>query len=177
MIPVVLHAPTTPDVAPAFHDGPLYVWTGPWEVDALRLGAAWYERFLLLKDSSVILQEEFWTEIERYDTAFLFARPSCYMGIYRAADLDEPLSRIKVENKEDSVWWESRLQHELNYPVVWPSVRDSTAKRIEDVDGKPELVIGNEFIEKFKGTARCPRCSKVPERTGLCQHYLRRFGR
>lgn len=146
------------------------------EPNALRVGVRMFKRFLYLKESSRILDPLFWKVIDRTPAgAFLFSRPSCYMAVYDSQGLSTILDQIPRNlDKEGSIWWEWNLQGLLDYRVIYPDVTDKTAKRIELVDGEPELVIGNDLIEKYKGTARCPRCSHL-KGTGLCSHYLTRF--
>lgn len=145
---------------------------GAYEPDELR--AVDHDRFLFLKESLTILDADaFWSAIT--GPAWLFARPSCYLAVYDRTTLQAALEHAPVNgDKHASIIWESRLHDLLRYPTIWPEVTDLHAKRIDIINGAPELIIGNRIVEKAKGTAHCRLCTDAPI-PGLCQHYLRRF--
>lgn len=132
--------------------------------------------FLFVKDSMTILNETvFWETIDTGGPAWLFARPSCYLAVYDPQSLRRALQHAPLSGtKIDSIDWESHLHDLLPYPTIWPDVTDWTAKRLELIDGRPELVIGNHIVEKTKGTANCGQCPYM-EIPGLCPHYLNMF--
>lgn len=147
---------------------------GAFELAELRESATEGGRFLFMKDSVRILDaHRFWNIIETHPgPAWLFARPSCYLAIYDSASLsaaleDAPLSGTKI----DSINWESHLHDLLDYPSIWPEVTDWTSKRIDYIDGAPELVIGNDIVEKSKGSAHCGSCFGAPI-PGICEEFL-----
>jgi hypothetical protein len=145
------------------------------ELDHLRTAVAEHERFVYLKDSVRILDPRFWDVIEASGPAWLFGRPSCYLAVYDSATLAPALTEAPtVVDKEISILWESRLMDLLPMPSIWPEVGDRRALRIETIDGRPELVIGNHLVEKTKGTVRCRRCPNWPT-PGLCPHITTRF--
>lgn len=141
-----------------------------WEVEHLKVGAARFERFLFLKESTRIVDPtRFWEEINRVQGgAWLFAAPSCYMGVFQRGELRQVLRRVpRIRSKEASILWEAKLHRWLRMPSVWPEVSDGNALRMEG----GELVIGNDVVEKFKGTARCGGCAGngLP---GVCPHLV-----
>ncbi len=145
------------------------------ELTDIRAAANIYDLFLYMKPSVTILDRQAFDEATQSGPAWLFARPSCYLAIYESASLiqalqDAPLAPSKV----DSIEWESRLHDRLSYPTLWPEVWDGTAKRIDIIDGQPELIIGNHIVEKAKGTAHCGREQNAPI-PGLCDHILAMF--
>jgi hypothetical protein len=95
------------------------------------------------------------------------------MAVYDSADLCRVLPNPRGFDKEQSIVWESRLHALLNYPTIWPDISDGNALRIERVDGRDELVIGNAILEKSKATARCMLCKHL-RGEGLCPHKYER---
>lgn len=153
---------------------PYTVMVDGWETDQLAEAASRYSRFVFLKES-VRLFPGFWERIDDVSgSCWLFARPSCFMGIYDARTLRTMLRKLPpTKSKQDSILNEWRIHGTVDWPSLWPDVSDANALRVERVNGAPELVIGNGLIEKLKGTARCGRCagSKLP---GVCEHLLAR---
>lgn len=158
--------PVRPDI--------LVVRSGGYEAEHLRRAADRFDRFVYLKPSVRILDARFWDVIDNHDPAYLFGRPSCWLGIYDTTTLAPILEQIPPLDKEGSIWWESRIHDLLPMPSIWPDVADRNALRIDMVDGLPELVIGNALVEKRKGTVRCRRCPTHPA-PGICPHVMRRF--
>ena len=148
-----------------------------WEASHLRRATRPYKRFVFLKESTAILDPEgFWDAIDGVKgPSWLFAYPSCYMAIYDSKSLLDALDAMPAPmSKEDSITMENGLQRALPYPILWPEISDENAKRVDMIDGKPELIIGNDLVEKAKGTARCGKPGD--KRDGVCSHYLKRFG-
>lgn len=181
-VPVVISAPSTflplhlLDALPAGRQS-LLLNTDEWETVHLRQAAEHFGRFLFLKESTRILDPEgFWAAIDATEgPAWLFAHPSCYLAIYDRAPLLEVLNAgVEPTDKEGSIRWEGKIQSELPWPSIWPDVSDATAKRVDIIDGKPELIVGNDLVEKAKGTAVCGRPGDTLD--GVCAHYLARFG-
>jgi hypothetical protein len=156
---------------------PILVLTTPeWEDQHLRYAADTFDWFVFVKESTRILDPAaFWTKVDAAkDPAWLFAWPSCYMGLYARSPLQTVLRRIKVVDKWGSVREEAALAKRLNMRnALWPEVCDANALRVETVDSEPELVIGNAIIEKSKGSAWCGRCEYDPP--GVCDDLLARF--
>lgn len=147
---------------------------GAFEPDELRAAAEQHDRFLFLKDSLRILDpERFWSTIAAVEGgAWLLARPSCYVAIYDSATLRTALENAPHSgDKQASIIWESRLHDLLNYPTIWPDITDRNPLRLEHIGDGIEFVIGNQIVEKYKGTARCRFC---PGTSGICRHLTRR---
>lgn len=150
------------DTIPA--DRPVTVLTEGWETDQLLVAASQFSRFVFLKES-VRLFPGFWEAIDsEQGSCWFFARPSCYMGIYDARTLKQMLMKLPAtRSKEDSIANEWRIHSTVDWRSIWPDVHDRNGLRMEG----DELVIGNKFIEKLKGNARCGNCSTV---VGVCDH-------
>lgn len=149
---------------------------GVFELAELKQAAETPGLFLYVKDSMTILDEDaFWATVDNGKPGWLFARPSCYLAVYDADTLRRATINAPTEgSKLDSIHWESELHDLLPYTSFWPDVTDFTAKRIDTINGRPELVVGNNIVEKTKGTANCGHCPNM-EIPGLCQHYLNMF--
>lgn len=59
-----------------------------------------------------------------------------------------------TQSKEDSIQLEAQLPNTLNWPTIWPNVNDKNAIRAEVRHGRNNLIVGNEYFEKAKGTFR-----------------------
>lgn len=147
------------------------VMTEGWETDQLAAAAAQFSRFVFIKES-VRIFPGFWEAIDsEQGSCWMFGRPSCYMGIYDAPTLRKMLRKLRpTRTKRDSIVNEWLIHGTVQWRSIWPDVTDANALGVEN----GELVIGNEFIQKLKGTAKCPRCAASTE-PGVCEHYLARF--
>lgn len=168
---VVISAPSgeTPQHIIDTLDGRSFtVMTDGWEPDQLAAAATRFSRFVFLKESCRLFPG-FWEAIDsEQGSCWLFARPSCYMGIYDAPTLQRMLRKLlPTRSKQDSIHNEWRIHDTVNWRSIWPDVHDRNPVGVED----GELVIGNAFIHKLKGTARCGECagSTAP---GVCEHLL-----
>lgn len=161
MIPVVIGShPKSPWLADLLHTIPtgrhVYVHRdGGYELTALRQGIERYNTFLFLQDSTRINTPLFWDTIDGLDgPAWLFGWPGMYLGVYTRDTLQPVLTTTPpTVDKETSIEWEHRIRHLLHYPVLWDDVTDATG-HIEHKHGRPNLVLENEFLTKWKGTWR-----------------------
>lgn len=165
---VVISAPTgdAQHIIDTLDGRPYTVLTDGWETEQLATAASMFPRFVFIKESTRLLPG-FWDRIDATPgSAWFFPHPSCYMGIYDATTLRRMLRRLPTtRTKEDSILNESRIHSTIQWPTIFPDVTDLHPLRM---DG-PELVIGNQYIEKSKGTARCRRCATSRE-PGVCPH-------
>ena len=171
MLPLVVSAPSEHAPTHLRFDRPsLELLTPEWEIEHLAYAARCFDRFVFVKESARILDPEaFFAKVDGSGPAWLMGRPSCYMAVYDSARLRKVLPPARGFDKEASIVWESRLHQLLPMPTIWPEISDRNALRIEQVDGRDELVIGNAVLEKWKGTARCKLC-KGMRGPGLCPH-------
>jgi hypothetical protein len=149
-----------------------------YEMSALRLACTTYSQFVFLKESVTILKpDEFWAVIDRVQgPAWLSQPPSMYLGVYDSPTFMSRFAGVNADNKLDSIRLESELNRVFRWPVLWPDVRDGTYKRVDFVDGRPEIVIGNDVWEKHKGTARwCEKCQACVNLNGVCEELLADF--
>jgi hypothetical protein len=180
LVPLVISAPSgkvPTHLLEAAGNRPILVLSTPeWEDQHLRYAADTFDWFVFVKESTRILDAEaFWAKVDTAtEPAWLFAWPSCYMGLFARSPLQTVLRRIKVTDKWGSVREEAALAKRLGMrAALWPEICDANALRVETVDGEPELVIGNAIIEKSKGSAWCGRCEYDPP--GVCEDLLARF--
>lgn len=141
-----------------------------WETEQLAAAADMFDRFVYLKES-VRLFPGFWEAIDsEQGSCWLFARPSCYMGIFDARTVRKMLRRIRpTTDKQSSISNEWLIHGTVRWRSIWPEVSDANPV---GMDGD-ELVIGNAFIHKLKGTARCGACAQVTD-PGVCEHLRER---
>lgn len=176
-VPLVISAtsgrvPT--DLLAAAGNRPILVLSTPeWEDQHLRYAADTFDWFVFVKESTRILDAEaFWAKVDTAtEPAWLFAWPSCYMGLFARSPLQAVLRKIKVTDKWGSVREEAALARRLGMrKALWPEINDANALRVEMVDGEPELVIGNAILEKSKGSAWCGKCEYDPP--GVCDDLV-----
>lgn len=151
----------------------LVLTTTEWEDQHLRYAADTFDWFVFLKESTRILNPQaFWATIDaQQQPAWLFAWPSCYMGLFARAPMQKALRQVRVRDKWGSISEEARLAQRLNMRnAIWPEISDANALRIEG----DELIIGNTIIEKSKGSAWCGHCPYEPP--GICDHVRAAVG-
>lgn len=119
------------------------------------------ERFLFIQDS-VIVSSALYDLLSDFEgSVALLSDPvpfGCYLGVYDR----EVLARVgfpnicsKREAVEAEIWWTQAYCREAGVvPVLFPDLRDSTARRRAQMFGRENLVLENEFMTKFKGTWR-----------------------
>lgn len=141
---------TIPDDRPLLiHDA------GGYEIAALRTGCAHYPRFLYLHDSVTITDPAFWDVIDASGPAWLAGLPPMYLGVHDTAQLAPVLARYPdVVDKETSIRLEFDLPLHVNYDTIWPDVTDRTAFGTEERHGRLNLLVGNSYFVKRKGTWR-----------------------
>jgi len=149
-----------------------------YEMSALRLACTKYSQFVFLKDSVTILRpDEFWAAIDRVQgPAWLSQPPSMYLGVYDSLTFMGRFAGVHANTKLDSIRLETKLNGVFRWPVLWPDVRDGLYKRVDYIDGRPEIVIGNEVWEKHKGTVSwCKKCQTCVNLNGVCEELLADF--
>ncbi|ORB49246.1 hypothetical protein BST42_23645 [Mycolicibacterium rhodesiae] len=155
-----------------------------YEMGALHRASATYSRFVFLKDSVTILKPDiFWPIVDSVDgPVWLSAPPSMYLGIYDSRIFMRKMDRANTDTKFDSIEWEWKFRRSFNWPVLWPDIGDTTAKRVDYIEGQPELVVGNEIWEKHKGSVnwcgKCETCVKLKRHlsvSGICEKLLKEF--
>lgn len=126
--------------------------TGGYEISALRTGMKHFRRFLFLHDSCEVLHPDFWHTIDNSAPTWLFGGPPMYLAVYERNPLEEALTGSpETMDKSTSIAWEGELPKRLNYPTLWPEVTDAVG-RTEDRHGRPNLVLENDFLRKWKGS-------------------------
>lgn len=183
-LPVVLWCPgraCTDGLASATERGEVLILDSidpGYEMSALRLACNTFSQFVFLKDSVTILKpDEFWGVIDRVrGPAWLSQPPSMYLGVYESFTLMSRIAGMNADTKLDSIRFETELNRVFRWPVLWPTVRDGLYKRVDYIDGRPEIVIGNEVWEKHKGTVSwCKKCQTCVNLNGVCEELLADF--
>lgn len=125
---------------------------GGYELAALRAGVARYDRFLYLQDSCEILTPDFWRVVDALtEPHFIFGPPGMYLGVYDTETLRPVLEQAPTTvDKRTSIEWEGHIRARLPYPTLWPEVTDAVG-RFEDRHGRPNLVLENPLLRKWKG--------------------------
>lgn len=120
------------------------------------------DRWLLLQDSFIIKNTEFWSMLEKYpnslsinDDPYLYGS---YVGIYERKVLDlieipQPTTKKEAVNFEIE-WNKKYVLAAGNVPVLFTDLKDSMAKGIENKNGRDNLVLENDYLIKYKGTWR-----------------------
>lgn len=128
--------------------------TGGYELSALRTACRYYDRFLYLQDSTQVQHPLFWDIIDATQPTWLFGWPPMYLGVYSRTDLEPILAKAPtIVDKATSIAWEVELVNRLNYPYLWPDVRDAGG-HLEERHGRTNLRLSNRFLSKWKGTFR-----------------------
>lgn len=126
--------------------------TGGYEPAALRTGTNLFERFLFLHDTCTILSPAFWDIIDTtVGPAWLAGYPPMQLGIHESAQL-RPLLPDHAVDKYESINCEITWPRILNYSTIWPDIVDANALRREIKHDRDNLVLGNTYFEKHKGT-------------------------
>lgn len=119
------------------------------------------ERFLFIQDS-VLLSEAFYGRLSAFEgSVALLSDPrpfGCYLGVYERDVLLEvgfPHIGSKLEAVQAEIWWTAEYCATAGeVPVLFPEVKDSNPLRVEHLFGRDNLVLGNEYFTKYKGTWR-----------------------
>lgn len=126
--------------------------TGGYEIAALRTACRYFDRFVFLQDSTVVLHPTFWDVIDSTEPAWLLGGPPMYMAVYNRDDLAPAIADApETMDKPSSIVWEGELAKRISYPTLWPEVIDA-AGRIEERHGRRNLVLENRYLAKWKGT-------------------------
>lgn len=129
--------------------------TGGYEIAALRTGCARFSRFLFLQDSVTITNPTFWDVIDASGPAWLTAAPPMYLGIHHRDQLAPVLAAYPATvDKETAIALELDLHARVDYDTLWPDVTDRTALGTDERHGRTNLLVGNDYFVKRKGTWR-----------------------
>lgn len=128
---------------------------GGYEIAALRTGCAHFDRFLFLHDSVTITDETFWDVIDAAPPSWLAASPSMYLAVHDTAQLAPVLETYPdTVDKETAILLERDLHARVAYDTIWPNVSDHTNLGTEERHGRMNLLVGNAYFIKWKGTWR-----------------------
>lgn len=124
---------------------------GGYEIAALRTGLKHFRSFLFLHDSCEVLDPDFWGIVDSTSPAWLFGGPPMYLAVYNGGLLEDAIAHAPdTMDKINSIAWEGELPKRLDQPTIWPDVTDATG-RIEERHGRPNLVLENRYLRKWKG--------------------------
>lgn len=117
------------------------------------------ERFLFIQDS-VLVTPQLFELLNDYDGSVALLgdpRPyGCFLGVYtRHALLAAGFApiRTKLEAVEAELWWTGEYRAAAGkVPVLFPELTDRNAEGPIERHGRPNLVLSNSYMTKFKGT-------------------------
>jgi len=115
------------------------------------------DRFLFLQDTVIIKDKKLLEICEQQPKSVIFTYPAgCYLGVY-CRDTLMKTGIPEVNSKVDSVhyenaWIDQYRKNEPNIPVLF-FVDDGEGVRngIKEKYGRQNIVVGNQFYEKWKG--------------------------
>lgn len=120
------------------------------------------DRFLFLQDSWVIKSDKFWGLIDQFGGSIALNRDpyffGCYAGVYERWVV-ERVGIPWVENKQHSILleidWHRQYVDVAGEPtVLFPELTDKNAAGVVKRHGRDNLLLENEFVQKWKGTWR-----------------------
>jgi len=119
------------------------------------------DRFLFIQDSVTVSDALYGLLSDFGGSVALISDPrpfGCYLGVYERDVLLEvgfPHIGSKLEAVQAEVWWTAEYCATAGeVPVLFPEVKDSNPLRVEHLFGRDNLVLGNEYFTKYKGTWR-----------------------
>lgn len=141
------------------YQGNIHIVKSPhYEVGCLALAAEVVkgDRFLFLQDSFEVTSREFWDYIPE-GSSWLFGRPVMYAGVYETEVVrriigEYPLSDDKRTAIHRETLFCDHYTRVTGAPSIWPDVTDDTALGEAERFGRNNLVLGNAFVRKWKGT-------------------------
>jgi hypothetical protein len=120
------------------------------------------QRFWFLQDSVIIHDADFLhTALDMQGAVALCADPvpyGMYMGVYDRALLQE-VGIPHVTDKRHAIrleveWTQAYCAVAASITVLFPELADRNASGIEDRHGRPNLILSNQHLTKYKGTWR-----------------------
>ena len=120
------------------------------------------ERFLFLQDSWRIKSDKFWGLIDQFEGSIALNRDpyffGCYAGVYERWVV-ERIGIPWVENKQHSIlleidWHRHYVEIAGEPTVLFPELTDANATGVVVKNGRENLLLENEYVEKWKGTWR-----------------------
>ncbi len=143
------------------------------ELGAIREGANKFDRFAFLQDTAWISANSwmvFMDAINKYHTAYILPRPSCYMMVYDSSIVSKALPHVGMpgQDKELAILGETMFvdrYEELaggSLSVIYPEMTDGEALAagryfyLDNESGKPRLHLrsADGVLSKFKATFR-----------------------
>ena len=120
------------------------------------------DRFLFVQDSVQIRSQALYARLSASTPSVALLgdpRPfGCYLGVYDRKTLAKvgfPNIRSKREAVEAEIWWtEAYVKAAGEVEVLFPGLGDDSAQGPVEYLGRQNLVIGNEYFVKYKGTWR-----------------------
>ena len=117
------------------------------------------ERFMFLQDSVIVKNEKLFELLDNDKGSIAFTNdPSMYgmyMGVYERvhlAKIDIPVPKSKAESiMYEMSWTGSYCQVAKNVRLAFTDFTDSKSQRKETIFGRPNLVLENDFLIKYKG--------------------------
>lgn len=119
-----------------------------------------FDRWFFLQDSVVVKDTSMFDMAFSYpNSVALCVMPSMYMGVYSRKTLDV-VEIPTVHDKEEAIHYESRWVNYKYYaaegdvPILFDKFGDSYATGVQNIFGRDNLVLENNYMIKYKGTWR-----------------------
>ncbi len=117
------------------------------------------DRFLFLQDSVVVKDKKFFDLIFSYPKSVAVSPCPTVFGMYLGIYSRDTLSQIeipKVNNKDEAIYYEMEWSNKYcsieKVPVLFPDFIDHNNKGVIEKFGRPNLILENDYLIKFKGT-------------------------
>ena len=138
--------------------------TRAFELDSIGWAARWFDEYVFLPESTRVLDPSLFDRCftDQHGMSVDLGRAQgghfrMYLGKYLAASV-QSLGVPTVANKHDAVereseWGERYYRHEVaagRYAVIGGTLEHTS--RFEDRHGRTNMIVSNEYLERFKGS-------------------------
>jgi hypothetical protein len=125
-----------------------------------------WSQWLMLQDSCVVLDQDLFRLVDKVGPCLIAPQPCMYLAVYDRRTLNEepPPALPAGEDREvairEEVGWMSRYVAAFEgvygrpMQVLFPDLSDANGRGVETKHGRTNLVLANEYLEKWKGTWR-----------------------
>lgn len=135
------------------------------------------EEFLFVHDTMEFKRIDWLEEVFAYPFSVALTNKPCMFGMYLGKYQRKVLKHVpipEVKTKEESVYYESHWTNEYfkvdpAAKVLWPGLDDQpmSEHRFVEVFDRPNLVLENECIIKYKGTWNLNQAQEIDRRESV----------